>query len=333
MTPIKECLINKSTKINPIWLMRQAGRYLPEFRDIRKENPDFIKLCLNPHLSKEITLQPIRRFNFDAAIIFSDILMVPYGMGQSVEFKKNLGPNLGSFKVTEIQKTSENDFRNNLLPIYKLLSNLKNCKDLNNKDIIGFVGAPWTLLVYMLNKVSPKNGLPKGFFEDKILIDEILKSLDKFIKIHIENQINAGATIIQIFDSWAGLVKKDFDRFLYNPNLSLVNHVKKLGVPVICFPRGISDYVKFSKIVKPSMVNIDYNVDAENIVKSLDIPIQGGLDPKLLLTDKEILKREAQKYLQIFKDHPYVFNLGHGILPETKVEMVYELVEIVRGYK
>ena len=185
----------------------------------------------------------------------------------------------------------------------------------------------------MLNKVSPRNGLPKGFFEDKILIDEILKSLDKFIKIHIENQINAGATIIQIFDSWAGLVKKDFDRFLYNPNLSLVNHIKKLGVPVICFPRGISDYVKFSKIVKPNMVNIDYNVDAENIVKSLDIPIQGGLDPKLLLTDKEILKREAEKYLKIFKDHPYVFNLGHGILPETKVEMVYELVEIVRGYK
>ena len=152
MTPIKECLINKSTKINPIWLMRQAGRYLPEFREIRKKNPNFIELCLNPHLSEEITLQPIKRFNFDAAIIFSDILMVPYGMGQSVEFKKNLGPSLGNFKITDIQKTTENDFKNNLLPIYKLLSNLKNSKDLNNKDLIGFVGAPWTLLVYMLIK-------------------------------------------------------------------------------------------------------------------------------------------------------------------------------------
>ena len=245
MTPIKECVINKSTKVNPIWLMRQAGRYLPEFRDIRKENPNFVKLCLNPDLSEEITLQPIRRFNFDAAIIFSDILMVPYGMGQSVEFKKNFGPYLGSFEIAEIQKTTENDFENNLSPIYKLLSNLKNSKDLDDKDIIGFVGAPWTLLVYMLNKVSPKNGLPGDFLKDKILIDEILNLLDRFIKIHIENQIKAGATIIQIFDSWAGLLKKDFDRFLYNPTLSLVNHVKKLGVPVVCFPRNISDYVKF----------------------------------------------------------------------------------------
>ena len=185
----------------------------------------------------------------------------------------------------------------------------------------------------MLNRVSPKNGLPEDILKDKILIEEILKLLDTFIKIHIENQISAGATIIQIFDSWAGLIKKDFDRFLYNPTLSLVNHVKKFGVPVICFPRGISDYVKFSKLVKPSMINIDYNVNAENIVKSLDIPIQGGLDPKLLLTDKVILKRETEKYLEIFKDHPYVFNLGHGILPETEVEMVYELIEIVRGYK
>ena len=192
MTPIKECVINKSTKVNPIWLMRQAGRYLPEFRDIRKENPNFIKLCLNPDLSEEITLQPIRRFNFDAAIIFSDILMVPYGMGQSVEFKKNFGPYLGSFEIAEIQKTTENDFENNLSPIYKLLSNLKNSKDLDDKDIIGFVGAPWTLLIYMLNKVSPKNGLPGDFLKDKILIDEILKLLDTFIKIHIENQIKAG---------------------------------------------------------------------------------------------------------------------------------------------
>ena len=122
MTPIKECLINKRTDINPIWLMRQAGRYLPEFREIRKKNPNFIELCLNPHLSEEITLQPIKRFNFDAAIIFSDILMVPYGMGQSVEFKKNLGPNLGNFRMTDIQKTTENDFKNNLWSSFILIS-------------------------------------------------------------------------------------------------------------------------------------------------------------------------------------------------------------------
>ena len=157
--------------------------------------------------------------------------------------------------------------------------------------------------------------------------------LDKFLKIHIQNQIKAGATIIQIFDSWAGLIQKYFDKFLYNPTLSLVNYVKSLGVPVICFPRGISDYVKFTKIVKPSMINIDYNVDPKNLIKYLDIQVQGGLDPKIILSNKENLKKQIIKYLEIFKDHPYVFNLGHGILPETQVEMVYELVEIVRNYK
>ena len=333
MTPIQECLINRSTKVNPVWLMRQAGRYLPEFREIRRSNPDFIKLCLNHTLAEEITLQPIKRFGFDAAIIFSDILMVPYGIGQTVKFKKNFGPSLGTIDLNKIQSVSEDKFTENLLPVYKLLSNLKNTKDLETRDLIGFVGAPWTLLVYMINKVSPKNGLSQDFFKDKILIKEILNLLDKFIKIHIENQIKAGATIIQIFDSWAGLIKEDFDKFLYDPTLSLVNYVKNLGVPVICFPRGITDYVRFTKIVKPSMINIDYNVDPEHLVKSLDIPIQGGLDPKILLSNKENLNNKIRKYLDIFKDHPYVFNLGHGILPETELDMIYELVETVRNYK
>ena len=185
----------------------------------------------------------------------------------------------------------------------------------------------------MINKVSPKNGLSKEFFKDKILINETLNLLDKFIKIHIENQIKAGATIIQILDSWAGLIHKDFDKFLYNPTLSIVNHVKSLGVPVICFPRGISDYVKFTKIVKPSMINIDYNVDPKNLIKFLDIPVQGGLDPKILLSNRENLKKQINSYLEVFRDHPYVFNLGHGILPETEIDMVYELVETVRNYK
>ena len=333
MTPINECLINKSTKINPIWLMRQAGRYLPEFREIRKKNPDFIKLCLDPKLAKDITLQPIKRFDFDAAIIFSDILMIPYGMGQNVQFKKNFGPTLGSIELDKFNNVTASDFIDNLSSVYKLLSDLKHSKDLANKDLIGFVGAPWTLLVYMINKVSPKNGLSGDFFKDEILINEILNLLDKFTKIHIENQINAGATIIQIFDSWAGLIQNNFDKFLYKPTLSLVNHVKNLGVPVICFPRGISDYVKFTKIVKPSMINIDYNVDPKALIKSLDIPIQGGLNPEILLSNKENLRKEIKNYLDIFKDHPYVFNLGHGILPETPVDMVYELVNIVRNYK
>ena len=333
MTPIKNCILNKDTSFNPIWLMRQAGRYLPEFREIRKKNTNFIKLCLNSKLSEEITLQPIDRFGFDAAIIFSDILMLPYGLGQEVEFKKNFGPSLGKINLDKFVKLNDEFLTNKLSPIYDLLKNLRRNEKIKNKDLIGFVGAPWTLLVYMINKVSPKNGLSNTFFEDAFLINNLLSILDKFIKIHIKNQVNAGATIIQIFDSWAGLIKTDFDKFLYKPTLSLVDYTKKLGVPVICFPRGITNYVEFCKIVKPSMINIDYKIDPKSLIDDIDIPIQGGLDPKILLTDSENLKNEVTKYLEIFKDYPYVFNLGHGILPETQIETVEELVKIVRNFK
>ena len=333
MTPIKNCIINKDTKINPIWLMRQAGRYLPEFREIRKKNTNFIKLCLDSKLSEEITLQPIERFDFDAAIIFSDILMIPYGLGQEVEFKKNFGPSLGNIDLDKFEKLDDEFLTNKLSPIYDLLNNLSKNEKVRNKDLIGFVGAPWTLLVYMINKVSPKNGLSNSFFNDPILISKLLNILDKFIKLHIKNQVKAGATIIQIFDSWAGLIKTDFDKYLYKPTLSLVDYTKNLGVPVICFPRGIKNYVEFSKIVKPSMINIDYNIDPKRLIDDIDIPIQGGLDPKILLTDKNNLKTQIIKYLEIFNNHPYVFNLGHGILPETKIEMVEELVRVVRDFK
>ena len=333
MTPIKECLINKKTNHNPIWLMRQAGRYLPEFREIRKNNTNFINLCLNSKLSEEITIQPIKRFDFDAAIIFSDILMIPYGLGQNVEFKKNFGPNLGDISLDKLLANDADVFTKRLSPIYELLQNLSKNVKLKNKDLIGFVGAPWTLLVYMINKVSPKNGLSRNFFKNKELVNNLLKIIDKFTKIHIKNQVNAGATIIQIFDSWAGLITHDFDQYLYNPTLSIVDYTKQLGVPVICFPRGISNYSEFCKIVKPDMVNIDYNIDPKELIEKVQIPIQGGLDPKILLTDKENLRNKATNYLKTFKNHPYVFNLGHGILPETEIEMVEELVKIVRDFK
>ena len=333
MTPIKECLINKKTNLDPIWLMRQAGRYLPEFREIRKNNTNFIDLCLNPNLSEKITIQPIDRFDFDAAIIFSDILMIPYGLGQDVEFKKNFGPSLGKINIDEILEAEENIFTDKLSPIYKLLQNLTKNNKLKNKDLIGFVGAPWTLLVYIINRVSPKNGLSENFFSDRNLISDLLKILDRFIKIHIKNQVKAGATLIQIFDSWAGLITDDFDKYLYNPTASLVNYTKEIGVPVICFPRGISNYAEFCKIVNPDMINIDYNTNPKDLLKNIQIPVQGGLDPKVLLTDKDNLRNKVTNYLEIFKSHPYVFNLGHGILPQTKIEMVEELIKIVREYK
>ena len=334
MSPIEKVIINKDVNINPIWIMRQAGRYLPEFRKIREKNTDFVKLCLDQDLSTEITLQPLKRFNLDAAIIFSDILMLPYGLGQKVEFKKNFGPILGELDINRISKIDEVDFVEKTHRIYKAIKKVSSDPILNNKNTIGFVGAPWTLLVYMINQQSPKKKLKSNFFEDDFLINRILLIIEKFLKIHIKNQIDNGANIIQIFDSWAGLLEeKDLPNYVYTPTLNLVNYVKSLKIPVICFPRNIKNYKEFCEIVNPDAVNIDYNVDPKEIVKSLKIPVQGGLDPKILLTDKEELKNETLKYLEIFKDHPYIFNLGHGVLPETNPDMVNSLVQIVKEFK
>jgi len=333
MTNINEILINKKTDINPIWIMRQAGRYLPEFRKIRQDNPDFIKLCLNPKLSSEITLQPLERFNLDAAIIFSDILMLPYGLGQTVEFKKNIGPVLEEINLDKISKIDEIDFVQKIYPIYKAINLVNKNKILVNKNLIGFIGAPWTLLVYMLNGGSPKKNLKKNFFKDEFLINRLLIIIEKFLKIHIKNQIENGANIIQIFDSWAGLLEaKDLPNYVYIPTLNLVNYIKNLKIPVICFPRGIKNYKEYCEIVNPDAVNIDYDVNPEKILKEIKIPVQGGMDPKVLLTDKEHLKKEAIKYLNIFKDHPYIFNLGHGVLPETDPGMMDYLVKTVKDY-
>ena len=333
MTPIKNCIVNKDTTRNPIWLMRQAGRYLPEFRKIRKENQDFIKLCLNSNLASEITLQPIKRFGFDGAVIFSDILMLPYGLGQKVEFKKDFGPELGEIDLENIESLDENNFTKKVHNVYEAIFKTSINSIMNNKDMIGFVGAPWTILVYMINKSSPKKGLSDKFYKDNLLISRLLVIIEKFLKLHIKNQVEAGAKVIQIFDSWAGLLEDKLPEYIYNPTFNIVEYVKKLGVPVICFPRGIKDYKNFCQIVKPDAVNIDYNVDPKKIVKEIKIPVQGGLDPQILLTNKETLKQEVEKYLNIFKDHPYIFNLGHGILPETKIEMVEDLINIVRNFK
>ena len=166
MKPLNKVITNKDTSFNPIWIMRQAGRYLPEFREIRKKNPNFIDLCLNDNLSSKITLQPLKRFDFDAAIIFSDILMLPYGLGQKVEFEKNFGPRLGELNLNEIAKIDEIDFVEKIHPVYKAIKKVSSDTVLNNKNTIGFVGAPWTLLVYMINQQSPKKSLKKDFFKD-----------------------------------------------------------------------------------------------------------------------------------------------------------------------
>ena len=333
MTLINEVIVNKRTDLNPIWIMRQAGRYLPEFREIRSKNPDFIKLCLDKKLSSEITLQPLKRFELDAAIIFSDILMVPYGLNQKIEFKKNFGPILGQIDLDEITELNENDFIKKILPVYKAINIVCKSYLTKNKSIIGFIGAPWTLLVYMINRQSPKAKLIDNFFKEEILFKKILIILEKFLKIHIKNQINSGAEIIQIFDSWAGLLEeKNLDLYVYNPTSSLVEFTKSLNTPVICFPRGIKNYKRYCDIVNPDVICIDYEVDPLKIEQEIKIPIQGGMDPKILLTDKDNLKKEATRYLNIFKNHPYIFNLGHGILPETDPNMMDYLIKTVKNY-
>jgi len=330
-TLIQNCIKNKSSKV-PIWLMRQAGRYLPEFRSIREKNQDFISLCLNTKLSSEITIQPINRFGFDAAIIFSDILLVPYALGQQVNFKKDYGPDLQKIDLKIINSVKREDFLQKLNPVYETVKVIKKKLLMVDKDTIGFVGAPWTLLLYMLNRRSPKEGNFSVFPKDKY-IHNILGKLDEFLKIHIEAQIKSGASIIQIFDSWAGLLpEKDLEFFVYKPIKSLVDFIRQKKTISICFPRNISNYKKFVDNVNPDIINIDYNVDPSIISDTIDIPIQGGLDPKILLQNKEIVRNEVTKYLKTFDKKRYIFNLGHGVLPDTNPDMVKYLVDKVRSF-
>ena len=185
----------------------------------------------------------------------------------------------------------------------------------------------------MLNKKSPKKKLDNNFFNNKELIYSLIKIITKFTKLHLKNQIDSGATIVQIFDSWAGILQeKDYPNYIYEPTKELVKYVKTLNVPVICFPRGIKNYREYCNVIKPDVISIDYEVNPKEIASTIDIPIQGGLDPKILLTDTDIIKRESKKYLDIFRDHPYIFNLGHGILPETNPEYVDYLVKYVKNY-
>ena len=332
---LRICIEEKKTSYIPIWFMRQAGRYLPEFKEVRKKNVNFIKLCLDPNLIAEITLQPLKRFDLDAAIIFSDILMIPYGLGQKVEFKKGFGPILGDVKIDNIVETNSVDFIQKLLPIYKGIKKVKN--NLKEKNLIGFVGAPWTLLLYMLNKKSPKNNFNfNEINKDKYLINRLLKKIEEIICLHTDKQIEAGANIIQIFDSWAGLLpKKELPNYCYIPTLRVVEYIKSKKIPVICFPKGIGEsYVDFCSTVKPSCISIDYDVDPKWIKEKLNgTPIQGGLDPKILLNDKEKIKKTTENYLNIFNDYPYIFNLGHGVLPETKPETIEYIIQIIRNKK
>ena len=335
MRRLNNCLENKKYTSTPIWFLRQAGRYLKEFQEIRKKNIDFINLCLNEKLVNKISQQPIKKFDLDAIILFSDILIIPYGLGQQVSFKKNLGPVLGKLNLDLIIKIKKTDFINRVRPVYKSINLLKNSMDYENKSLIGFAGAPWTLLLYMIHKQSPKSDFNKNqIFRDKYLLNCLMLKLEEFICLHIDKQIEAGANVIQLFDSWAGLLsKEELPDYCYNPTLKIVNHIKKKGTPIICFPRGIKkeDYADFCSIVKPSAINIDYEINPEWIKNKVNnLPIQGGLDPKVLLTNRENVKKNVDYYLNVFSGYPYIFNLGHGVLPETDPSIIEFIVQTIR---
>ena len=334
MSNLRKKLISKNDSCKSIWFMRQAGRYLPEFREIRKKNKDFIELCLNSELSSQITLQPIKRFDLDSAIIFSDILMTPYALGQEVKFIKDKGPKISEFNIESFLDKNEKDFTQKLNPVYKAIETTRNNLE-KNKSLIAFIGAPWTLLVYMLNMKNSKSVIDiKRLEKEKDKIKIIIKNLINFLCIHIRNQIDAGADVIQVFDSWAGLIPKEkIKDYCYYPNAKIIEFCKKEKIPNICFPKGINEkYEEFNQIVKPDGINIDYQIDPAWAKKKLkNVVIQGGLDPKILLKSDKEMFQEATKYIQIFKSSPYIFNLGHGLLPETDPDRVKKLIEFYRN--
>ena len=334
MSNLRKILINKKI-CKSIWFMRQAGRYLPEFRKIRSQNPNFINLCLNSELSTEITLQPIKRFDLDSAIIFSDILIIPYALGQNVEFKSNQGPILEELQLNKFLENNKISFTKKLQPVYEAIK--KTREKLNvEKSLIAFVGAPWTLLIYMLGiKEGEKKINYKKIRTLKSEVNIILDKLNEYICTHIENQVNAGADVIQIFDSWAGLIpNENLSNFCYIPNQKIVDFCKRKKIPVICFPKGIGkNYKEFNNIVKPHGINLDYDIDPKWAKENLNnVVLQGGLNPEVFLLSKKEMLKKTKKYLDIFSGIPYIFNLGHGLLPETDPDKVSELIKFYREY-
>jgi len=336
MSKLTNCILNKDHSCIPVWFMRQAGRYLPEFREIRSKNKNFIKLCLNSDLSSQITLQPTKRFNLDAAIIFSDILMVPYGLGQDVNFIKDEGPVLSEFNLDIFLNNNIDNFTKKLDPVYKAVTQTRRVLD-KNKSLIAFVGAPWTLAIYMLGLKKSKNEIDfvKLKAKEKIL-EIIVDKLNEYLCLHIKNQINAGADTVQVFDSWAGLIpdEKLID-YCYEPNKKIVEFCKVNGDPVISFPRGINkNYLDFADMVKPNCLSLDYEVDPIWARDNLsNFCLQGGMDPKTLFKNENQILNEVDRYLNIFKGKPYIFNLGHGLLPETNPDVLKKVIERVKNFK
>ncbi len=324
----------------PCWFMRQAGRYLPEYRALREKSGGFLQMCYTPELATEITLQPIRRFNMDAAIIFSDILVIPHGLGLNLEFIAGTGPQLEVIaNQTQCDALDIDKMTAFLKPVYQALTQTREALP-QETTLIGFAGAPWTLLCYMLDGNGKEQFINarSAIYQKPDLVEGIINILTDAIAVHLINQIEAGAEAVQLFDSWAAHVPTTHrDTLIYQPTKRIVERVRAAhpDVPILCFPRGVGavDYQAFASIVKPDGLSVDYCTDITALRDVIDpsITLQGNLDPLQLIHDSEGMVAQVKSLKQAMQGRRFVMNLGHGVLPSTPVEHMAQLVEAIRS--
>ncbi|MCV2874731.1 uroporphyrinogen decarboxylase [Rhodobacteraceae bacterium XHP0102] len=323
----------------PVWLMRQAGRYLPEYRATRAQAGDFLSLCYTPDLAAEVTLQPIRRYGFDAAILFADILLIPDALGADLWFVTGEGPRLSTITGPEGLKPlkGKDDIHDHLAPVYETVKILS--QELPKETtLIGFAGAPWTVATYMIAGRGTPDQAPahKLRQEDPTTFDALMDLLTDATIEYLSKQVEAGAEVVKIFDSWAGSLKGEaFDRYALEPAKKITQEMKRRfpGLPVIAFPREAGEkYIGFAKAVGADCLALDTSVDATWAAEHLqkDGCIQGNLDPKLMITGGDALRDEARRIVDALKNGPHIFNLGHGITPEADPENVHVLLEEIR---
>ena len=319
--------------------MRQAGRYLPEYMRLRKKVSSFLELCYDATLSSEITLQPVERFGLDAAIIFSDILVVPHALGQAVEFKPGTGPVLDPIRrQEEISEWMPQQFLATLKPVYESISRVANSLG-DGVTMVGFAGAPWTVATYMVEGGSSKTfSYTKGWAsESPSGFQKLIERLVAATVLHLRNQIDAGAEVLQIFDSWAGVVSaKDFEAWCIEPVAEIVRAIKAENpeIPIIGFPRGAGvNYIGYAEKTGVNAVSVDYSVSPSWIARELHkgVVVQGNLDPYVLRSGGPVLEEAVWEIKRFLGRGPFIFNLGHGILPDTPPENVTQLVELVRN--
>ncbi|HEY3812149.1 MAG TPA: uroporphyrinogen decarboxylase [Caulobacteraceae bacterium] len=330
-------LNGETTSRPPVWFMRQAGRYLPEYRALRAKAPDFVAFCLNPEMAAEATLQPMRRFPFDAAIIFADILLVPKALGQQVGFEAGAGPKLGPLPDVEAMRKKIDDVAEALGNVGESLKRVR--ADLEpERALIGFAGAPWTVATYMLDSQGREDraSVRRFAYERCEEVDRLLDVLVEATARYLAMQAAAGAQALQLFESWAeGLPDDLFERLVIGPHRKLVGRLRALGVatPVIGFPRGAgSKLIHYAQSVEVNAVALDTAVSLPlGVEVQARRPIQGALDPLLLRAGGDALDRRVDAMLGCWGKGPYVFNLGHGILPDTPIAHVEQVLRRVTG--